>query len=145
VGENQGGGDLNAFLDLAKLQANCSGAKCGMPPFCICHLSASATFLHLPPFCICHLLSLSTNVHIRNDRDDPHKIPIKKIISDETIIRCDVSMDAAVITKAVGITYQPFADRDVAVGIRRVLKLTLKALLGVLQRIRIRRRNSTYL
>ena len=82
------------------------------------------------PFCICHLVSISANVNTSSGQDDPHIIQIRNIISDETTIRCDVSMDAAVIAKTVGDTYKPFVDGDVAVGIGSVLELALKALFG---------------
>jgi hypothetical protein len=54
-------------------------------------------------------------------------------------------MDAAVIAKAVGDTYKPFADGDVAVGIGSVLELTLKALFGSVAANSTRQRNSAYL
>lgn len=67
---------------------------------------------------------------VYRDDKDPNKINIKKIISDESILRCSVDMEGDKIAGEIESTYGKFASGDIAKGIGSVLSIGLKALFG---------------
>lgn len=65
-----------------------------------------------------------------SDDKDPNKINIKKMLSDETMIRCGVKMEGDKIAEEIETTYGRFASGDIAKGIGSILSTGLKALFG---------------
>ncbi|KAI9734494.1 MAG: hypothetical protein M1834_002094 [Cirrosporium novae-zelandiae] len=61
---------------------------------------------------------------------DNFKVNISKTLLEDTVIKCSVTTDAALIAEHVKKTYKAFADGDVANGLGTVLEVGLNVLFG---------------